>query len=90
MNVLFVWTLAENYEQLMKVLNVIKEEHCPMCETGMSSKNVGYLAYGSAMDYVYDEIGVKNSFLFEIYHKDVNIINDLRIEHLKKDKVSFL
>lgn len=70
---------ASNYDELMNVLNVIKDEHCPMCETGMSSKNVGYLAYGSAMDWVYDELGIKNSYLFEIYHKDVNMINDLKI-----------
>ena len=63
----------------MKVLNVIREDHCPMCETGISSKNVGYLAFGSAMDYAYDELGIKNSYLFEIFHKDVNMINDLRV-----------
>ncbi|CAD8152123.1 unnamed protein product [Paramecium pentaurelia] len=80
----------QNYEELMKVLNVIREDHCPMCETGLSSKNVGYLAFGSAMDYAYDEIGIKNSYLFEIYHKDVNMINDLRVESIKKQKRSFL
>lgn len=66
----------------MKVVNQIQDDYCPPCEVGVSGKRVGYLAYGSGMDFAYDTMGIKHAFVYEIYHDTVNIRGD--VEHGKK------
>jgi len=40
---------------------------------GAAGKQVGYLCPGTCLDYIYDKLGAKYSFAFEIYERGVDL-----------------
>lgn len=42
----------------MSILQRAQKEFCPACEIGAAGATVGYLSFGSSLDYAYDKLGV--------------------------------
>lgn len=57
-----------NNEKMIDVLDKLQDNYCPSCDVGAAGREVGYLSPGSCIDYAYDELKIKYSFAFEIYH----------------------
>ena len=49
------------------VLAALKARHCGDCETGSGGATVGYLAHGTATDYVFSNLSVPIAMTWEIY-----------------------
>ncbi|KAM3126882.1 hypothetical protein pb186bvf_021003 [Paramecium bursaria] len=77
---------TQNYDELVDILNEVSKDHCPQCDIGPASKNVGYLAYGTSLDYAYDQEHIPYSFIYEIYHHSVHLENEVKLAHVKHAK----
>ncbi|XVE56273.1 hypothetical protein DITRI_Ditri03aG0225300 [Diplodiscus trichospermus] len=54
--------------QMRLLLEELNKVHChKRCMIGSGGGSVGYLAHGTATDYMYDVVGVPMAFTFEIY-----------------------
>ncbi|KAK8585231.1 hypothetical protein V6N13_139166 [Hibiscus sabdariffa] len=64
--------------QRMRVLTEeLNKVHCHgRCKTGSGGASVGYLAHGTATDYMYDVVRVPMSFTFEVYAGDKTLDED--------------
>lgn len=56
-----------NEDLMLKVITPTNEKYCNHCEMGAAGNKVGYLSPGTSLDYMYDEMNVEYSFVFEIY-----------------------
>ncbi|KAI4377640.1 hypothetical protein MLD38_015236 [Melastoma candidum] len=57
-----------SYEQMRLLLENLNRRHCQnKCMIGSGGGSVGYLAHGTATDYMYDVVKVPMAFTFEIY-----------------------
>jgi len=55
-------------EAMMRFARVIDAEHCAKkCTLGSGGKGVGYLAHGTATDYIYEKMKVPVVYTWEIY-----------------------
>lgn len=55
-------------EAMMRMARVIDAEHCEKkCTLGSGGKGVGYLAHGTATDYIYEKMKVPVVYTWEIY-----------------------
>ncbi|CAN0927403.1 hypothetical protein LINGRAHAP2_LOCUS35878 [Linum grandiflorum] len=55
-------------QQMRSLLNEVNEDHCySRCMVGSGGGSVGYLAHGTATDYMYDVVKVPMAFTFEMY-----------------------
>ncbi|KAF5740944.1 carboxypeptidase A2-like isoform X1 [Tripterygium wilfordii] len=55
-------------QRMRFLLDELNQVHChKRCMIGSGGGSVGYLAHGTATDYMYDVIGVPMAFTFEIY-----------------------
>ncbi|CAD8066346.1 unnamed protein product [Paramecium primaurelia] len=68
----------QNEDKMMDILNDISGKYCPSCDVGVASQAIGYLAPGSCVDYAYDELKIRYSFAFEIYHGSINLEEQLK------------
>jgi hypothetical protein len=67
----YAWNgkLVENKQDsdaMMSVLNRLNPAYCA-CSVGSAGKEVGYLCPGTCLDYMYDKLGTKFAFGFEIW-----------------------
>jgi Zinc carboxypeptidase len=60
---------------LMSILNPLNRKYCN-CEAGAAGKEVGYLCPGTCLDYMYDKLGTKLSYAFEIFDGQHGFKND--------------
>eukprot|EP00803_Ostreobium_quekettii_P008582 evm.model.scf_1286.5 EVM.evm.TU.scf_1286.5 scf_1286:26366-34697(-) len=59
---------GEGAEIQLKILKTLQEKYCEgQCAVGPGGKTVGYLAHGTATDYMYTKLNVSLPFTFEIY-----------------------
>ncbi|KAI7845496.1 hypothetical protein COHA_001042 [Chlorella ohadii] len=59
---------GEGPAALLEILKVINERTCnKKCAVGSGGKSVGYLAHGTATDYMYSKLGVPVSLTWEVY-----------------------
>mmetsp|Transcript_2466 Transcript_2466/g.5339 ORF Transcript_2466/g.5339 Transcript_2466/m.5339 type:complete len:367 (-) Transcript_2466:69-1169(-) len=56
-----------DFQDQRKVLNLIKDRHCPDCAIGSGWEVIGYESPGEIIDHMYLKQGVKYSTLWEIY-----------------------
>lgn len=56
-----------NYNNMIGVLNDIKNNHCSKCKVGPLSAVLGYASGGNCLDYAYECLGVPYAFAWEIY-----------------------
>ena len=54
-------------EGMRAILGALKERHCADCVVGSGGASVGYLAHGTATDYIYLNMSVPVAFTWEIY-----------------------
>lgn len=71
------WTTDEipnerDRTDMRSALQEIHDNDCPECSMGGGAETVGYLAPGASADYAY-ALGVKYSFIWEIYEGDTSI-----------------
>lgn len=58
-------------EATLKILNVLNERLCNgQCAVGPGGKTVGYLAHGTATDYMHEKLDVGISMTWEVYGKE--------------------
>lgn len=58
-------------EATLKILKSLNEQLCKgQCAVGPGGKTVGYLAHGTATDYMHEKLGVGISMTWEIYGKE--------------------
>lgn len=62
-----------NDDKMLDILGVLQNNYCPSCDVGAAGREVGYLSPGSCIDYAYDELNIRYSFAFEIYHNMVDL-----------------
>ncbi len=62
-------------EALRAVLAALKQQHCADCVTGSGGASVGYLAHGTATDFMYLNLSVPVAMTWEIYG-DLQAPND--------------
>jgi hypothetical protein len=55
-----------------KVLDIIKQKHCPDCEIGSNRVVIGYENPGEVIDHMYATAGIKYTSLWEIYDGDTS------------------
>lgn len=71
-------TVAEaNEDQMIDVLKDLQNRYCPSCDVGAAGEQVGYLSPGSCIDFAYDELKIRYSFAFEIYHGMVDLESEV-------------
>ena len=58
---------------MVDILDTLQNKYCPSCDVGAAGKEVGYLSPGSCIDYAYDELKIRYSFAFEIYHGSIDL-----------------
>lgn len=58
---------------MMDVLGDLQHKYCPSCDVGAAGEEVGYLSPGSCIDFAYDELKIRYSFAFEIYHGAIDL-----------------
>ncbi|KAK9804268.1 hypothetical protein WJX72_004083 [[Myrmecia] bisecta] len=59
---------GEAAQATLRILEQLNTINCGgRCAVGSGGKSVGYLAHGTATDYMYDKLGVPLSFTWEIY-----------------------
>jgi hypothetical protein len=56
-----------NSHGMLTILQALSKAHCPKCAVGSGGKSVGYLAHGTATDYIYDVLKVPIVFTWEIW-----------------------
>lgn len=56
-----------NKDNMLTVLNEIKNKYCSVCDVGSPAKLIGYKSSGTCLDYIYDNYKVPYSFAWEIY-----------------------
>ena len=62
---------------MMSMLRKLNAAHCGgRCAVGSGGKSVGYLAHGTATDYIYQELKVPIVFTWEIYGDQRAHVND--------------
>ncbi|CAL1355366.1 unnamed protein product [Linum trigynum] len=55
-------------QKMRSLLNRVNKDHCyDRCMVGSGGGSVGYLAHGTATDYMYDVVKVPMAFTFEMY-----------------------
>jgi len=54
-------------DAMRSILGALKQRHCADCVVGSGGAAVGYLAHGTATDYVYINMSVPIAFTWEIY-----------------------
>lgn len=59
-------TIPHAAERANKILQARNAEFCN-CHVGSAGKEVGYLCPGTSLDYVFDKLGCRYSFAFEIW-----------------------
>lgn len=52
---------------MLRILNQLKTEICPVCSVGNPVQILGYKASGSCMDYVFEKFEIPYSIAWEIY-----------------------
>lgn len=55
------------YNNMIGVLNEIKDNHCSKCKVGSLAGVLGYASGGNCLDYAYECLGVPFAFAWEIY-----------------------
>ena len=63
-------------DAMRKMLEALKRGHCPDCVTGGGGGAVGYLAHGTATDYVFSNLSVPVAMTWEIYGDSTASNND--------------
>ncbi|KAK3248801.1 hypothetical protein CYMTET_41750 [Cymbomonas tetramitiformis] len=64
-------------QAMLSLLNAINTGHCKgRCVVGSGGKSVGYLAHGTATDYIYERLQVPVVFTWEIYGDQKAHVND--------------
>jgi len=58
---------GENSHGMLTILQALSKAHCPKCAVGSGGKSVGYLAHGTATDYIYEILKVPIVFTWEIW-----------------------
>jgi len=53
-------------ERMLGVLSTLNKDYCA-CSAGSAGKEVGYLCSGTCLDYMYDKLGTKFAFGYEIW-----------------------
>ena len=62
---------------MMRILNALNTAHCRgKCAVGSGGKSVGYLAHGTATDYIFEVMKVPIVFTWEIYGDMKAHVND--------------
>ena len=61
-----------NEQQMLDVIDPVNKKYFN-CPSGAAGDKVGYLCPGTSMDYIYDNMGAKYTYSFEIYRKGSKI-----------------
>lgn len=52
-----------NENNMIDVLDRLKNNYCPSCDVGNAGTEVGYLSPGSCIDYAYDGLNVSHNLI---------------------------
>jgi len=78
-------TLPGDFDQRpLGILKSISSQYCG-CEAGAAGKELGYLCPGTSLDYMYDKLGTRFAFAFEVWDE-----SGWKEDKLKQDESSFL
>ncbi len=58
-----------DYDRLMRAVMPVNTRHCS-CTTGIGSHLSGYRACGTTSDWMYEEVGARYSYTFEVFDKN--------------------
>ena len=62
------YEIAEhNADEMLDVLEGLRDEHCEDCEVGPIGRDLGYTCPGNCMDYAFEVQDVPYAFALEIY-----------------------